>query len=486
MKTTKKYIIEGTKINKDATYLLESFSSGSASKVVQKLSHVINNKLGTNFIFAEIPMEYSNSYGTFAGYLGNDDSSGIMLKINFLLSGSDSITSFDVYLNGYEDTPTYTVDTDGQNIIQIVDSITENFIDDGLVDDDALEEECNVIVRNVLNERGNITNEDEVQRIIDIMVSENKGVLKDLQKLSVPDIYNGVWSDWTSDKPNYQGIKYYLFAKALKMYLLKKGLVNKTLKPRKKGSTERPVEDPILEAQLQDIVETLSWQDKFDFLKGSIKQLCDGNIQSIYLYGNPGSGKSFTVIEELDKLNVLYNVYKGSVIHGEDDLLRIIYNHADDNSVLVFDDADAVLKKTDPNIWKSLLDNGVDERIITSVDVNRTKNKNIADIPVKFSFNSAVIFISNVPKLNGAIASRSLVMDISLSNDEMINKMETTLKEFRPNIPLEIKKKALDYAKEISGGVKSIDYRTLDSIIISMQISPTNWKKQVVWMLQSM
>jgi hypothetical protein len=328
-----------------------------------------------------------------------------------------------------------------------------------------------------------VTNENDIPRIIDLWVQEDKSILKDLQKMPVPDIYNGIWRDWVEDKPNYQ-CKFYLFNKGLKMYLLQNGMMNKNMRQRKKGAVERQVADPVLEAQLQDVVETLTWEDKFDFLKSAIEKLTEGEFYSIYLYGNPGSGKSFTVLEELDKLNVVYNVYKGSVIHGEDDLLRIIWNHAEDNSVLVFDDADAVLKKTDANIWKTLLDNGVEERTITSVDVNRTKNKNIADIPAKFSFNSAIIFISNIPKLNSAIASRSFCLDISLSNDEVLNKIESTLKDFRPTVPMELKKQALEYAKEISGGIKQVDYRTIDMILISMQISK-NWKKQVIWMLQS-
>ena len=43
----------------------------------------------------------------------------------------------------------------------------------------------------------------------------------------------------------------------------------------------------------------------------------------------------------------------------------------------------------------------------------------------------------------------------------------------------------VEYAKEISGGIKNMGYRSVETIIIAMQISPKNWKKQAIWLLSS-
>lgn len=150
----------------------------------------------------------------------------------------------------------------------------------------------------------------------------------------------------------------------------------------------------------------------------------------------------------------------------------------------MFDDADKVIQNTDVNIWKTILEN-VKEREITYVDVKRAKNKNMADIPSVFTFTSGVIFVSNSPKLNSAIASRSVVLNVKLSNEQALEKIEATLKEFLPDIEMKIKREALEYAKEISNGIKNVDYRSVEKIIIARQINPKDWKKYALWMLAS-
>jgi hypothetical protein len=481
MKTTKNYIIEGNKIlAKTDIILQESFKSGTSSTIVEKLGHVINNKLGTRFEFSDVPLEYFNSYGSFAGFLGYDSSSDLYIKINFLLSGSDSIESFDMYLDGFSDTPTYTVDTNGLNIIQIVDTITENLIDDGIADEDLLESTKEISNKKLL-EKGNLTDDKEVERIISIWVSEDKNILKDLQKLPFPEIYNGAWNEWVSDKPNYYGVKYYLFAKSLKMYLIKNGMVNKTLKPRKKGTVERKAADPVMESQFDDLIDSISVEEKFAFLRGAIRELSQGNINSLIVTGSPGSGKTYTTLEELDKAGVEYTRYTGGVKHVED-LIRILYNKRD-REIIVLDDFDSAWRNEEAaNILKAALDNK-DNREITFVDTKA--NKNMSDIPPKWLYEGYIIFISNSTKIDSAVASRSVVINLTLTNEEMVEKIENTLKDYRPDLPMDIKKKALEYLKEINPGVSVVDFRTLDNILVAMRISKENWKKMALYMIKN-
>jgi len=489
MKLTKDYILEGKLIKANAeltlqeqTDLQEAFGSGKAASVAEKLGNILGRKIGYNINMSDIPLAYGNAYGEFAGYLGAV-SNGMFIKINFKLSGSDSIESFDMYLDGLSDTPSYTVETSGLNIIQIVNLMVENLIDDGEVDERVLEESFGIEYKNKIEERGSLSDTDSVIEVIGRFVQEDKSRLKDLQSKPVPEIFTGIWGDWVSDKPNYQ-IKFYLFSKSLKQYLLGNGLTNKNFRQRKKGSKEREVTDPVLAAQFDSVIESMSWTEKFEFLRGSIEQLAKGYINSIYLAGSPGSGKSKETLDTLDRLGVAYKLYKGNVIKSTDDLIRILYNNAD-NTILVFDDADAALKKVDPNIWKTVLENSKN-RVLTYLDVKRGGNKNMADIPPKFEFSSSVIFISNSPKIDSAIASRSFTLNIDLSNDEVLNKIESTLKAFMPEVDMKIKQEALTYAKEISPGIEAIDYRVMEKIIISMKISPGNWRKTVLWMLKSM
>jgi hypothetical protein len=476
LKTTKGYLIEDTFIRKGAEIQLpldESFAGGSSASVAQKLVNVLGRKIGWSFDFSDVPWDYANSYGSFKGYYAFSNT-GVLLKINFSLGSSDSIVSFDVYLDGPDIAPSYTVETDGLNIIEIVNLIAESLVEDGEVGEGALEE-------SVLKEKGAITSEDTLLPVIDRWVKENREIIKELQKDPVPEIYQGIWSAWVSDKPNYQ-VPFYLFSKALKTYLIKNGLSNRTYRKRKNGSKERAVVDPVLEASFENVLEAMGWVEKFEILKGAIEAVVDGDIQSLYLFGEPGSGKSFTTVETLDALGVKYNLYKGGV-KGMDELLRILYNHRE-NELLVFDDFDSVLKQKDSaNIFKAALENSP-IREITYVDVGRKGG--MKDVPQRFNFSSGIIFISNERKLNSAIASRSITLEVSLSNSEVIDKINNSLSEYRPEVPMKQKKEALEYLQEISAGVKTVDYRTLDKVLVAMKIQPSNWKRTALMFIKAL
>ena len=74
---------------------------------------------------------------------------------------------------------------------------------------------------------------------------------------------------------------------------------------------------------------------------------------------------------------------------------------------------------------------------------------------------------------------------IDLSNEQMLSKIEKTMKGFHPEVSMDIKKKAIDFLKEISRGVREIDYRAFEKVIIAMQTDPHDWKEWSLVMLQS-
>ncbi len=463
---------------KTSEWLDEAFGGGKASSVVIKLGNILSKKIGKKILFTTVPLQYSNDYGEFAGYIGKITDRDY-LKINFKLTGSDTITSFDIYNSGPV-TPTYTIDTEGLNIVQIVNLLVENLMEDEVV---SINES---VSKDALEERGRPTGDDP-EAFLPMMnkwITEEPDVLKTLQDKPVPEIFSNYFLRWAQGKPRYENIKYYNFTKILKRFLLERGLTNRTYRKRKKGSKERQIKDPILQSQLEDIAEGITWQEKFEFLRGSIAQMGAGRVQSIYLYGDPGSGKTFEVEKTLKDQSLAYKIYSGGV-KGIDELVRILYNHRD-NEILVFDDfADKLLKNQDVvNILKAALQNAP-SRTITYADVRRDSNKGMSDIPPQFEFSSGIIFISNYAKLESAIASRSLVLELSFSNEEVLEKISQTLANFRPEVPMAKKKEALEYAQELAPGVKSIDYRMIDNILVAMDISPSNWKKMSLLLMQS-
>lgn len=446
----------------------EGFQAGTANKVIQKIISVVQRKTGQQISVADLPFTYVNQYGKFSGFYCK--SNLIDFRLNFLLGSSDSLYSMDLF--GSSATPKITVDLYQFNIVQCIEAIS-----------DELQNGLYMPIKEASDRKEYVTSERK-KMLFNEWLKEEPNALELLQNKKLPEVYVAFLK---KDQEYNKEVNLASFVQLAKEHLFSLGLTNPTFRPRKKGSVEKEVVDKALEDKFLDIVDSMGWQDKFEFLKGTIKQMYKGTINSIFVYGNPGTGKSFDVINTLNNLNAEYKLYKGNVIKGTDDLFRLIYNNRGDeknNKILVFDDGDKAIQNTDINIWKTILEN-VKEREITYVDVKRNKNRNMSDIPPVFSFYSSVIFISNSPKLNSAIASRSVVLNMKLSNEETLNKVESTLKEFLPDIDIKIKREAIEYAREISNGIKNVDYRSVEKIIIARQINPKDWKKYSLWMLSS-
>jgi len=459
-------------------HLSEAFAAGKAAWVVEKLGNILGRKIGVSINAATIPISYENEYGSFAGYYLASDN-GVTVKINFLLTKSDSIYSFDVY-EKIGQTPDYTVDTAGLNIIQIVNLLLENLIDDEVVDSEVFTEGYVYDSTKKIKERGrpSIGEVESFLPGIGRWVEENDKILDVLTTKQLTDVYSKYFLKWSADKPRYAGIKYYMFVKIIKRFLLERGLTNKTFRKRKKGSLERQIEDPILQSQLEDIAEGISWQEKFEFLRGMIAQMVNGKVQSIYLYGMPGSGKSYETVQTLDNLGATYSTFSGA--GGPDEFVQILYNHREDEILLLDDFSDKLLKNQEMvNILKAALQNDP----VRTITYAKVPKKGL-DFPPQFKFSSGIIFISNYPKLDPAIASRSMVLEITFSNEEVVEKIESTLKNYRPDVPMAKKKEALEYARELAPGVAVIDYRMMDNILVAMDISPDNWKRMSLLLLQ--
>ena len=66
-------------------------------------------------------------------------------------------------------------------------------------------------------------------------------------------------------------------------------------------------------------------------------------------------------------------------------------------------------------------------------------------IPTKFIFNGGIIFISNLSqkKIDYAIKSRSFVLEVALSPEDMIKRMEEELPNIEKEIPMAVRKTAM-------------------------------------------
>ena len=228
--------------------------------------------------------------------------------------------------------------------------------------------------------------------------------------------------------------------------------------------------------------------------------IASGLTPSAVITGEGGLGKTYTVnktliasgLKDLSDVGALevastinrrnsFTSIKGySTPKG---LYRTLYENKD--SVVVFDDCDSILK--DPvalNLLKSALDSYGKRIISWNAETGFGKDD---DLPRSFEFKGRVIFISNLSqdKIDQAIRSRSMMVDLSMTEDQKIDRMETIAasEEFMPEFTAEYKKDALELIRSLKDEAKEISLRTLISITKIRASGNKNWKGMATYIL---
>lgn len=236
--------------------------------------------------------------------------------------------------------------------------------------------------------------------------------------------------------------------------------------------------------------------ERFGFVEKLVTMVANGVQPSAVITGEGGLGKTYTVTKTLEAnglkdISDLADFQVGSVINirkcftfvkgysTPKGLYRTLFEN--NKGTIVFDDCDAVLK--DPvalNILKSALDSYGKRIISWNADMRDD------DLPRSFNFEGRVIFISNMDqsKIDQAIRSRSMMIDLSMTTTQKIDRMEyiAMSDEFLPEYDKVCKQDALALIREIKDDCKEISLRTLISVT-KVRASNKDWKDLATYML---
>jgi len=235
---------------------------------------------------------------------------------------------------------------------------------------------------------------------------------------------------------------------------------------------------------------------RFQFVDQLVSMVATKQTPSCIITGEGGLGKSYTVLESLKNAGLkdisefevgesvpnmkAFRVIKGfSTAKG---LYRILFENQ--NNIVVFDDCDSVLRDVDAlNLLKGALDS-FDKRLITwntSVDND--------GLPRFFQFKGGVVFISNMPadKINQALKSRSMNIDLSMNVDQKLDRMQFIMNSstFLPNVPLSYKEDALSVIKDFKNEATELSLRTLITVTKIRNSGNANWKDLAKYILIS-
>ena len=143
--------------------------------------------------------------------------------------------------------------------------------------------------------------------------------------------------------------------------------------------------------------------ERFVMLKDMTRACKKGDVRAMIVTGPPGVGKSHGVEEVLGKHDLLadiagdaklkkYDVVKGAM--SAIGLYAKLYQYADKDNVIVFDDCDSVLMDDlSLNILKAALDSKKRRMIHWNTDSRLLRQEGI---PSSFEFKGSAIFITNI------------------------------------------------------------------------------------------
>ena len=224
-----------------------------------------------------------------------------------------------------------------------------------------------------------------------------------------------------------------------------------------------------------------SINQRFTFLNNLTSMVINHITPSLIVTGEGGLGKTHSVSQSIDTAglnNHEFVFFKGySTARG-------LYNTLYDNNgkLIIFDDCDSVLEdKVAVNILKSALDSYETRTISWMAKMNKND-----EYPQQFDFTGRIIFISNKTKssIDGAILSRSLTVDLTMTPDEKIERMSTILPNILPQYDDQIKVEALDFLAE-NKTVANINMRTFIMVTKMRFSNPENWMNMASYMLNS-
>ena len=149
----------------------------------------------------------------------------------------------------------------------------------------------------------------------------------------------------------------------------------------------------------EEVVERM--RERFNMLEDMTRATKKGDVRAMIVSGPPGVGKSFGVEKVLGKHDLIatlgdrapkYEVVKGAM--SAIGLYAKLYQFADKDNVIVFDDCDSVLlDDLSLNILKAALDSKKTRRIHWNTDSHKLRNEGIPD---SFEFKGSAIFITNI------------------------------------------------------------------------------------------
>jgi hypothetical protein len=235
-------------------------------------------------------------------------------------------------------------------------------------------------------------------------------------------------------------------------------------------------------------------RERFDMLEDMTRATKKGAVRAMIVSGPPGVGKSFGVEKVLGKHDLIstlgdkpskYQVVKGAM--SAIGLYCKLFNYADKDNVLVFDDCDSIFTdELSLNILKAALDSKKNRTIHWNTDSFKLRNEGVPD---SFNFQGGAIFITNLKfdKARGkvrehlmALESRCHYIDLTIDTDrEKMLRIQQIVKDGmldEYNLSEELVQDIVDFVDINKNRLRELSLRTILKVADLAKAFPTKWE----------
>jgi hypothetical protein len=242
----------------------------------------------------------------------------------------------------------------------------------------------------------------------------------------------------------------------------------------------------------EETIERL--RERFEMLEDMTRATKKGDVRAMIVSGPPGVGKSFGVEKVLGKHDLIstlgdkpskYQVVKGAM--SAIGLYCKLFNYADKDNVLVFDDCDSIFTdELSLNILKAALDSKKNRTIHWNTDSFKLRNEGVPD---SFNFQGGAIFITNLKfdKARGkvrehlmALESRCHYIDLTIDTDrEKMLRIQQIVKDGmldEYNLSEELVQDIVDFVDINKNRLRELSLRTILKVADLAKAFPTKWE----------
>ena len=235
-------------------------------------------------------------------------------------------------------------------------------------------------------------------------------------------------------------------------------------------------------------------RERFDMLEDMTRATKKGDVRAMIVSGPPGVGKSFGVEKVLGKHDLIstlgdkpskYQVVKGAM--SAIGLYCKLFNYADKDNVLVFDDCDSIFTdELSLNILKAALDSKKNRTIHWNTDSFKLRNEGVPD---SFNFQGGAIFITNLKfdKARGkvrehlmALESRCHYIDLTIDTDrEKMLRIQQIVKDGMLDeykLSEELVQDIVDFVDINKNRLRELSLRTILKVADLAKAFPTKWE----------